>query len=505
MRVTPPLCSLLIAVAWAEPLGGAEGSRNHGPAVTLMEPLSLRDCMLVALRENLGLRIRVMNEVGARAAEVAERGAFDPELSGGAVVRESRSAQAASELEGSSAPRSRDGNFDVRLVQPLGTGGEVALGSEASKRKSNSAFAELNPAFDAEWVASVRQPLLRGFWFDAARIALKEARIDSVTAGLEVRKTALDVARDVEVAYWDLAAATRAEVILSLALETAKRLVEETQVRLEAGLANRVNIVEAESSRAQREEEVIVARQERMDRLDELFQLLGRLGGDEPEVRIAPAPPLPGPDTRSEEEVMDLIRQELPDYQLALKEVEKLRLGVDRERSELLPDVSLAASGGYSGRDSGFPQAYRGASERDGFEWEVGLRVTMPLTFREGRARLLRAKARLGAGELARDQVDSDLRLRLRLARRGVETAAARVTAATAARVLAEERFDQLRAQFGEGLAPIRDVLLAQDDREQARLREVRARLAAAKAVAELARLDGSILTRHSIFWGPLQ
>jgi outer membrane protein TolC len=176
-------------------------------------------------------------------------------------------------------------------------------------------------------------------------------------------------------------------------------------------------------------------------------------------------------------------------------------LEVARARSNLLPEVNLTGTGAFTGRDSDYQGAYRGAAERAGFDWTVGLEVNIPLGFREGRARLLQSKIRLGGGELARQQVEQDLRLQLRLARRALDSSIARITAATAARILAEEQFNQLRAQYGEGLSAIRDVLLAQDDMEQARLRELRARLDAAKSSVQLARFDGTLSMRHNLEW----
>lgn len=450
----------------------------------------------MALRLNRNLTVRTLDATAAAALVKAEQSAFDPFLEGLAQVGEPASVDTRADANVATDALQRRSEGEARLVVPLRTGGEVSIGGSVDEQRLEGST---DTPLASELDIGLEQPLLRGLLFGAPLNPARRAVIELETADLQVATFALDLVRDVEIGYWNLVAAARREMVALSALATAGRLVEETRAREATGLADRIEILEAESARASRREGVILARQETEDACDDLLALLGVLGANEPDFVRKTEPFLSPPDPRDEEVVLAEIRSHLPDYQLALREVDRLKIDLNTARGDALPELGLFATGRFAGEESTYFRFLREKPSRDSLDWSLGVRVTMPLTFREERARVAAARARLAAGQLEAAQVDLELRLELRKARRAATAALARVEAARAARLLAEERFEQLRARYLEGLVPFRDLLPAQDTMEEERGREITARLDAASAAARLGRIDGSSIARHGI------
>lgn len=482
----------------------------EGKVVVLSSPA---ECIAVALANNLDLNVRFFEDDRLGALLEAEQGGFDPfaEFSADFIQqtinlpeRSQQEKSSVTSIRPSLSPSWSDDRdatsltYRARIIQPLPTGGELALNANADRTRQTSQV----ETDRAEVGFSFEQPLLRDFAFDAARIPLKRAHIDAAIGQLEVRRAILDVAKEVEVAFWEFFAADRGLKIARAALVTSQTLVEEATARRETGLADRIEIIEAESARASREEAVIEAERTREDQRDRLLALLGCLGvRNEPHFSLLTPPPPVAPPVESEDETMARIRRELPDYVIALREADRARLALDAAKSDSLPKLDLRFSASIRGDGMNVTRSWRAVRQSREQELAAGVVFGLPLTTREERARIRAAIFEVGGREIALARVEQDLRLRLRLARRAVAAAPARIQATKSSRLLAEERFQQTRALYNEGLAPLRDVLPAQDTMERERLRELRARLDAAIAAVDLARLDATLLWRNRIDW----
>ena len=123
----------------------------------------------------------------------------------------------------------------------------------------------------------------------------------------------------------------------------------------------------------------------------------------------------------------------------------------------------------------------------------------MPWGRHADKARYRVAQTNLNSQKLRLEQLEQNLLVNVRTSVRAVETQLAAVEIATKGTELATRQYEQQKARFDAGLATSRQVLLTQDDLENARFRELSARLALRRAVAELTRLEGTSLERFRV------
>jgi len=450
---------------------GAESATNSAP-------LDLASCVDQALQYNLGLSVRRYGPRQAREDLIIANAAFDARLDAAADASESRASKAASELEGSDQPISRNNSGSLGVNKKISSGATVGRSTDLDRSDTDSEFATLNPSYNAGLGVEFRQPLLKGGGSTVTLAPVRQGEIAVRRADLDLRAAALDLARDTELAYWKLEYAIEDLRVVEIALQIALRLVQETRARQAAGLATPVD-----------------------DAADRLRAYLGPCPAN-------PVPPVPARPLPTEigavptpEIALERARRNQPEYLSRLEAIQSRRLDVAVARRNRWPTLNLAGSAGYAGRDGDVGDAYDAALRGDGYRWRIGMELSAPWGLHEERARLRKAEYGLAEEEIRLDQVDQELELQIRAACRAATAAAERVSAAEITRRLREEQFEKMEAQYRAGTSPLRDRLDAQNELESARLRELRARVDQITAVINLGRLEGSLLERHGLEW----
>jgi outer membrane protein TolC len=206
----------------------------------------------------------------------------------------------------------------------------------------------------------------------------------------------------------------------------------------------------------------------------------------------------------SDEETTGLIER-LPDYRQFDAILQRRRIYISRARNEALPILDVTGGTGYTGYGTGYRNAYDQAFGNDQRDWQALLEMRVPLGFRSERANLAKRKVELQIDDLRRREFEQNLRAQIREAARAVVAANERVHVTDNALDLTTRQYEQLRAKFGEGLAPFREMLLVQDDLQEAGLRALRAQFDAVQARIRLARFDGSLLDRYGFAWSNIE
>jgi len=233
---------------------GAESATNSAP-------LDLASCVDQALQYNLGLSVRRYGPRQAREDLIIANAAFDARLDAAADASESRASKAASELEGSDQPISRNNSGSLGVNKKISSGATVGLSTDLDRSDTDSEFATLNPSYNAGLGVEFRQPLLKGGGSTVTLAPVRQGEIAVRRADLDLRAAALDLARDTELAYWKLEYAIEDLRVVEIALQIALRLVQETRARQAAGLATPVDVIQAEAAAAARREGIITAQQ----------------------------------------------------------------------------------------------------------------------------------------------------------------------------------------------------------------------------------------------------
>ncbi len=454
--------------------------------------LTMEEAVELAIRHNLSLEAeRLTPRVAAEDLRI-EEAAFDPfiDLSGTRTHR--LRGTAASQLDGASQPRTDTLVTRGAVSKLIESGAVISLESRLVRTESNSANALLNPAYDSELSANIRQPLLRGRG-QAATAGRDRARIGRRLADIEFQATLMDVIHATEIAYLRLALARDEWQLRRFSLDLAESFLEEVEFRREAGAADALDVLRAEVSLADRREAGVEAEQLVLDRRDDLLNLIGRR--DDPAAydlelvtRLPPPPPLPGPGM---EEALLAMRSQRPEFLFAEEQIAQFEVDLRLARNQRLPSLDVGGGVGYTGLDGSPGRSIENLAERGGYFWRGEIVFSMPWGLRGERARYRRAGLLLER-EISRMAVlKQDLLVETRTNLRAVSTAAERLDLATRFTGAGERQFEMEQERFRAGVSTTRNVLDAQAELEEARLREIRARLLLHEAEARLRRTLG--------------
>jgi outer membrane protein TolC len=395
--------------------------------------------------------------------------------------------------------QTEDATYDVVRG---GFGAKLPTGAtfEFSSGTNTSAVGSGNATYAAATEVSLRQPLLRGAGLAVNLLPVRFAKIEVKQANTEVRRSILELVRNVETQWWEVVYAYRDRELSAKTLGIAENLLAEANARVKVGLATEIETLQANTGLAARREAIIIADQRIEDRMDDLLLLLGQLG--KARYKIALPDGLPGirGSNLSHEQTIALARA-LPDYSLQMDSIQQHKLLVDRARNDLLPRLDLVASGGYSGLGYQTGTAYDQAFGRTTPDWQLLAEVRIPLGFMSERAQLRKSKSALQIEELRRQDLEQSLYSQIREAERAVTAGLSRMELTRASAQLSDQQFGQLLARYKEGLGTFREMQLAAEDVQEAGSRLLAAQLDAIRASLRMARLDGTLLSRHHLTW----
>lgn len=415
------------------------------------EHLALGKAVEAALRSAPDMREAEAALASARAAVTRERGKFDPELNGEAY-RSGSDERGSSPFAGADILKTRRTVVNAGALWRLPFGTELGASLNSTRLLTNSTFATLSPQYNTIGQLTIRQPLLKGFG-PSARVDLSASERDFDAARARRDDALLRVRSEVETLYWDLYASERDLAVQVLIRDRARALLDEAQLRSNAGLIGPGQVATARVFLAE-QEQAVLDQQDRLDAVsDQLASLISqRPEGGAPRFLSADAPPRNFEVEAADTLVARALRGNL-ELRAQERQVESLQQREKGAKWDALPALDLfGAVGGNSlagtsrevifGNDTlrtnitgGFGDTWSQVLARDYPTWSAGVRLSVPIGFREGRgernrwhAEAERARQRL---EMSRRTLEEDVRTnqrelaggtrRLEFARTGVE------------------------------------------------------------------------------------
>jgi outer membrane protein TolC len=344
---------------------------------------------------------------------------------------------------------------------------------------------------------TVAQPLLRGAYRSANLARVRGARLELRASEHRVRAVAELTASLVEQAYWDHALAARRIALLEQSLGQAEHLLSAIERRVEGGVLARSQVVAAQSEVALRRQDLVDAR---ADREKASLYLRGQLGlgeGSGP-VQLDEELPLPAatPETATSH-VAHALRAR-PDLEEARSLARRGQLEVVRAKDGLLPRLDLVL--GY--RKLGYGDTFSGSwSELGGDRHTLVFGVSLEhfVSNHAARAERLAADATQAQADLAVRNLERIVETEVRIAHVEVARAEAKLAAVAATRELDERKLEVELERFDLGQASSFQVARSQRDLLARRIDEALALAEWHKGLAELYRLDGSLLERRGI------
>lgn len=386
------------------------------------ERLHLDEAVLRAAAQATDARVAEAAMMAASQTVRREKGIFDPELFGSADWS-GADTPSASLFSGAEVLKTDATSFEAgaRMRLPLGT--ELSASLNSLRLGSNSAFASLDPEYQAYGSLSVRQPLLKGFG-PSARSDLSFAERNLEAASARYDGALLAVRADVEILYWELFAAERNHAVTLIIRDRAEAFLADAQLRATAGMIGPSQVASAEYFLTEAEQSVLDS-EEQLDLFsDRLASLMGRRS-DKVRYRAVDEPPRQFKVVDQDSLVAVALRLN-PELRARAREVaavKALEQGAKWDARPTLDVIGSLGGNGLSGtaQDVYFPgdptpvrtdiDGGRGDSidnvlGRDYPTWNVGFVFAVPLGNREGsgehgrvRAEVVRAEQNLLAAQ----------------------------------------------------------------------------------------------------------
>jgi len=462
--------------------------------------LSLQDCVGLALKHNLEIKIARCDVEVSRDNLSGAYGVYEPALdisgshsfsaSPGGVDAENRP------FPGTTA------DFDyyqANIGALLPSGLQLSLRSDVGRTTGSSpsgAFANGAGAASIQ----MRQPLLKNFWIDSSRMTIRVSKQQLTISELALRQQIMDTVSDTILAYDDLVLARERIKIQQEALDLAERLVNESKSRVNLGALARQDEKQAESQ--------LLARQ------SDLLGAQGALTIQEYTVKV-----LVGDDLKKWEnpiEPTSSLSAEAKTFSLAgswtsglAKRPDILQAKVDLERqgivlkflkNQIFPELDLTGSYGQAGSGVGYHDALDGIRSGTSPFFNFGAELRIPLAGnRTASANYKAGKAVLEESVLRFKQLERDVMVQIGTAVQTAQTRLAQVDKTKQSREFAESALEAEQKKLQSGKSTEFVVVQLQKDLTSARLAEAQALVDYNKALTGLALREGTILEQNHL------
>ena len=488
--------------------------------------LTLEECILFALENNLNIAVEVLNPELADISASIQKEKFLPSLSFNYNTQETNN-PSYSWIEAAGQVTSLYDDYGVRLEQLFPTGGAITASLYSYKSDTNQKFQTINPRYGSRLSFTLTQPLLRDFGFKVTRREIIVANNDAQISEVNFKESLIQTIYDVEAAYWEYVYSLEDLKAMKQSLKLAQDLLAKNRREVEVGMLAPIEVLSAESEVAAREADIIEAESLVKNNEDTLKTIINIT--KEEDIKLLDIVPVDK--LTYEERVMNLDEalligmQNRPDLEASRIDIKSRDIELNYAKNQLLPGLNLEASY-WSPGVSGTKIVYKDNNPltdvvvgtvpgdaakalEDTFSfayknWSVGLTLSIPVETIFSRAQLAQAKVNFRQAKLRLKNHEQQAFLEIRNAVRNVKSNYKRVQAYRAARELSEKTLKAEEKKLEVGLSTNYTVLQFQRDLASAKSNEIRAIIDYNLALADLDRVLGTTLESKGIHFSQI-
>ncbi|HAB17833.1 MAG TPA: hypothetical protein DCE44_15435, partial [Verrucomicrobiales bacterium] len=311
-----------------------------------------------------------------------------------------------------------------------------------------------------------------------------------------VRQTATEV----QVGYYNLAAARASVVVQEKAVELAERLLLENKKRVEVGAMAPLEEKQAESQVAMSRANLISEQQRFGTAQNTLRRLMTSDYGELADTTFEPGDkfvPQPYPFNRTESWSRGLTMR--PDIIQSQLEMEKANVTVRYRRNQLFPQLDLTGTFTAVSSANDLANSLNQLGNTDFKSYGVGARFSFPLGNRSARSSFSSAKIERERLILRHKLLEQNVMVDIDNAILVAQSAYERIQATKQARIYSEAALDAEQKKLENGKSTTFEVLRLQRDLTTARSDEISALLDFFGALSVLFRDEGSTLERLGV------
>lgn len=352
----------------------------------LEKELSFLEVTELALQNNLDIQIAKLDAYISRFDLGKAESIFDTYLNLEANYNDDQRKQASTIF----GTKTVETNYGVSLEKKMPTGTTVKIEATQERDWTNSAFATLNPAIDAQAKVTLSQSLGKNFFGLSDRLGIKITKLDIESSDWLSLNNIEKALAGAQKAYWTLVLKDEEVRIKKDILKEAQELLKVYKDKYEIGLAELPDLLANEANVKLKENAVLVALLERETAKNELLFLLNL---EDTSVNIKPQDILDIAVSRVEiysslKEAVDNRR----DYRIARNSLLSKDIDVTVKKNALWPEIDLEASLARNGVTTSDKQSWQDVTQEDNPEIFLGITIKMPLENREASSQFNQAK-----------------------------------------------------------------------------------------------------------------
>jgi outer membrane protein TolC len=470
-------------------------------------PLTLKETIERVLKNNISISVQGYNSKINEQSIFEQEADFDPTVDFEFSVGEETRQRASTLADAKTRNQDYDWNFSV--TQKFVTGGDYELSADNNRNLSNSTFSSLNPIYSSDLALTVTQPLLKDFGIDLNKREIYIAKNDQEISDHQFTEKVIDTLTEAENIYWDLVFSIEDLKVKETSLQRARDLEKQVKAQVDVGTLAELEILQAKSEVASRDEQLLNAKNLIDDNEDKLKNVLNlSFDSEEGLKNIIPADsPVfkPGSESSLEDSLKTALTQR-PDLLAKKKELDNRNIEAKYNENQMFPTLDLVGSLGLNGlsgesatTDGSYDSALSEVFSTKFRLWEFGINLSCPLGNRAAKSRL--AAKRLEVAQLLLDikEFEKNIVVEVREAHRQIETDIKRVQATRVARKFAEEKLHAEEKKFKVGLSTSFNVLEFQEDLAEEQSNEIKAVTDYNKSLNRLNQVMARTLETHDI------
>jgi outer membrane protein len=503
---TVAACVLASLKLYASAITTGSGTNQAVRAISLQESIQL------ALQHNLGLQIERLSPQIARFDLAGSYSYYDPAFT-------LRGEQSFNSSPGGfnpalSIPTARNDtwteHFQAGFIGRTPSGMEYNLGSDLTRTSGTfpgatnglGGFDILDRGFQyrPNVGISITQPLLKDFWTDSSRTAIKVNKKLVKMAEYSFEFQVMTIVNSVEQAYFDLIFATENVKVQEKALELAQRLLDENKKRVEIGTIAPLDERQSQSQRAVALADLIAAQNTYAGAANVLKNLLTDNYAEWHGVRLEPTEKLIAlPETFNLSESWNRALKLRPDYNQLKEDLERMNLILKFDYNQLFPSLDLIGSYGRNGLSGTLGGAAEQVRDDDFPRYSGGAVLTVPLWRTRERNVYKHDKASQKQALLRLKRLEQDVIVQVDDTAAKAQSDYQRIQATREAREFSEAALQAEQTKLENGKSTSFIVLQLQSNLTRARSAEIQALADYQKSLAEFYFREGSTLERNKI------
>ena len=471
--------------------------------------LTLKETIERVLKNNISISVQSYNSKINEQFIFEKEADFDPtldfEFKFGEETRQSSSSSSLSDAKN----RNQDYDWDFSVSQKFVTGGDYELSMDNNRNRTSSSLTSLNPTYSSDLALTVTQPLLKDFGIDLNKRKIYIAKNDQKISDHQFTEKVIDTLTEAENIYWDLVFSIEDLKVKETSLQRARDLEKQVKAQVDVGTLAELEILQAQSDVASRDEQLLNAQNLIEDNEDNFKNILNSSFDSEDGLKkIIPAdsPVFEPGSENSLEEALKTALTLRPDLLAKKKELDNRNIEAKYNENQMLPTLDLIGSLGLNGL-SGDSTTTNGAYDTalsEAFStnyglWQFGINLSYPLGNRAAKSKL--AAKRLEVAQLLLDikDLEKNIVVEVREAHRQIKTDIKKVQATRVARKLAEEKLNAEEKKFKVGLSTSFNVLEFQEDLAEEQSNEIKAVIDYNKSLTRLNQVMARTLEAHDI------